>query len=139
MTSDNIYINIKTKSETNFSVHGFLKEIKQQPDASEFIVFSTVTVTSSGYELLSSKGSRVIDPGVQSASVARKHAEDWLSGYVEANSGINARQKIILVFDETVPKYNLFTGELPEHFLVSPSTDLTVADYEDSGGMVCAS
>lgn len=81
MTSGNIDINLKTKSETNFSVHGFLKEIKQQPDASEFIVFSTITVTS-GYELLSSKGSRVIDLGVQSASVARKHAEDWLSGYV---------------------------------------------------------
>jgi len=132
VTSGNIDINLKTKSETNFSVHGFLKEIKQQPDASEFIVFSTITVTSSGYELLSSKCSRVIDLGVQSASVARKHAEDWLSGYLEANSDINARQKVILVFDKTVPKYNLFTGQLPSHVLVSPSTDLTVAGYEDS-------
>ncbi len=117
----------KSKKFDN-QVGDFLSDLRKQCDASDFFAFRAMTVTASGVNSLTTQGNILIDFGVQSASVAIDDTDDWLDYCHESDSA--AMKKVIIIFDDTIPKYNLSNDMLPNHLVIPSASLLKVVESE---------
>ncbi|MEJ5059171.1 MULTISPECIES: RHS repeat domain-containing protein [unclassified Pseudomonas] len=98
----------------------------------KLIAYRSIKTTEMGIAELQKKGNLVTDLGIQSASVTRKNAEDWGSGWAKDASKVP--RDVMIIFGADVPKTNLATGFLIDHVAILPAEKLEVADSELKDG-----
>jgi hypothetical protein len=112
----------------------FLREFAQL-SAYDGVAYRAAEVERGGREALSTVGALVMDDGVQSASVLDCNAREWLAEM----GGAGLRKdlcKVLMIFDDTVPKKNLSTGFLLDHVAIPPKTMLSVSGARMHGGIL---
>jgi hypothetical protein len=74
-------------------------------------------------------GNIVTDPGYMSTSVAPGNAVNWLETWSDLSPDAReGQQRVLLGFDEQIPKKMASTDFLPDHVLIKPLMHLRVTD-----------
>jgi insecticidal toxin complex protein TccC len=89
------------------------------------VAFRALHVPEKVYGSKIKKNDVVYDAGFMSASAVAHNAINWLETWASDFAHDNP-QKIMLIFDETVPKKMAAGGMLPDHLLISPKTYVKV-------------
>lgn len=87
--------------------------------------YRAALVSAAGLRKLTSEiGQVFVDNGVQSASVSRWSSEQWSRDGFIRQSASSEDSTVFVIFNESVPKKNLFTSFLGDHVAIAPSTPL---------------
>ncbi|MDU8358336.1 hypothetical protein [Pseudomonas syringae group sp. J309-1] len=87
--------------------------------------YRAALVSAAGLRKLTTEiGQVFVDNGIQSASVSRWSSEQWSrDGFIREAAG-SQDSTVFVIFNESVPKKNLFTSFLGDHVAIAPSTPL---------------
>ncbi len=112
----------------------FLEEFKQLNDYTGK-AYRTAFVTPEGADALRNGVGKVFqDKGVQSASIAVRNSLSWESWAEEQVEELgNATQKVVYVFDESLPKKNMSLGSGADHVALAPDEPMQVMAFKDDG------
>jgi hypothetical protein len=111
----------------------FLNEFDQL-DSYDGLAYRAAYVTPEGAQRLrSGVGLTFTDEGVQSASTQPINVfgwEDWAGNVAPGN----ARQKVVYMYDSSIPKRNLSTSFLPDHVAIPPGTATKALAVKEQDG-----
>lgn len=112
----------------------FLEEFKQLNDYTGK-AYRTAFVTPEGADALRNGVGMVFqDKGVQSASITVRNSLSWESWAEEQVEELdNATQKVVYVFDESLPKKNMSLGSGSDHVALAPEEPMQVMAVKDDG------
>jgi hypothetical protein len=85
-------------------------------------------------EKLITRGTRIADVGIQSASIFFVNAENWSGKLHHPGEAI---QKFVFVLDKNVPKKNISTRFLLDHVAIMPGEILEVSDVAELPDTTC--
>lgn len=97
--------------------------------------YRTAFVTPEGADALRNGVGMVFqDKGVQSASITVRNSVSWESWAEEQVEDLdNATQKVVYVFDESLPKKNMSLGSWSDHVALAPEEPMQVMAVKDDG------
>ncbi|MHA6195173.1 RHS repeat-associated core domain-containing protein [Pseudomonas wadenswilerensis] len=91
------------------------------------VAFRALHVPENVYGAKIKKNDVIFDAGFMSASAVAHNAINWLETWASDFAHGNP-QKVMLIFDETVPKKMAAGGMLPDHLLIPPKTYVKVKE-----------
>ncbi|MCS4250026.1 hypothetical protein [Pseudomonas sp. BIGb0164] len=120
---------------TSPEIENFLKEFYQMTVSQEKAYRSTFVTAEAAKRIKDSVGKVLQDSGVQSAATTLQGLVDldaWAQ--TEPNKEKGTTQKVVYVFDESVPKMNLATEKMPDHLAIGPNEFMKVMAVKESDG-----
>jgi hypothetical protein len=125
---------LRSNRDSSASTENFLRDLQNlKPYAG--VAYRAVVLTPAGLYQLSQSGTKVMDKGVQSASVSLDNAREWATYEKDTASRADLRPAL-LVFHEDMPKKNLSTGKLLDHVVIEPNVISTFADAIERDGVL---
>lgn len=97
--------------------------------------YRTAFITPEGADAIRNGVGRVFqDKGVQSASITVRNSIEWESWAEEQVEELdNATQRVVYVFDESLPKKNMSLGSWSDHVALAPEEPMQVMAVKDAG------
>ncbi|HEX7817083.1 dermonecrotic toxin domain-containing protein [Dyella sp.] len=121
--------------QTTPATTAFLGELKQM-NSFQGKAYRRAMVTAKGAaKLKNGVGKTFMDTGIQSASTQPFNAFAW-DRWADHTGPAEANQRVMYVFDESIPKKNLSTGHLPDHVAVAPDTLMKVMATKEKDGVL---
>lgn len=112
-----------------------LEDLSRQKRADGQLAFRAQLVSDAGLRTLCTPNNVVADCGLQSCSSFLDGAKEWFT-YIENNSNATEHlNKVVLIYDADIKKYNIATGFLPDHVVIPPAQPCKIKEYHCAGGI----